>query len=265
MYSHSLSWSLGLVTSGAMIGFLVGLTGVGAGSVTTSLLISAFGVPPSAAVGTDLLFAALTKSTAAWRFQKFASIDWTVLRWLSAGSLPATLATLAWLQWAHPDTVALAQFIRKALAIILIFSAFANFAFPWLVRRNTRSDAAIQISGRQKALTLCLGLLIGVMVVLTSVGAGAIGMVVLLLLFPTMPLKRLIGTDIVHAIPLTLVAGLGHLSLGTIDGRVLGLLLLGSIPGIALGVRVTGSAPDWIVRNGLAVVLLLAAVLLLMK
>ena len=258
-------WPLGLVASGAVIGFLVGMTGVGAGSVTTPLLISGFGVLPSAAVGTDLLFAALTKSTAAWRFQKYKSIDWVVLFWLAVGSLPATLATLAWLRWAHPDTAALAQLIRKMLGVVLMCSAAANFAFPWLATRRERTDEQVTPNTDRKVLTVALGLVIGVLVVLTSVGAGAIGMVALLILYPTLSLRRLIGTDIVHAIPLTLVAGLGHLSLGTIDFKVLGLLLLGSIPGIAVGVRLTGSAPDWIVRNCLAVVLLLAAVLLLMK
>ena len=260
-----LSWPAGLITSGAVIGFLVGMTGVGAGSVTTSLLISVFGVAPTAAVGTDLLFAALTKSTAAWRFQKYKNIEWDVLAWLATGSLPATLAALAWLHWAHPDTATLAMLIRHTLAFILVISAIANFAFPWLVRRRRRSDAPASPTTTRKLLTLLLGLIIGVMVVLTSVGAGAIGMIALLVLYPTLSIKRLIGTDVVHAIPLTLLAGLGHLSLGTINLSVLGLLLIGSVPGIALGVRATGTAPDWIVRNVLAVVLIVAAVLLVTK
>ena len=268
MNAFFLIWPMGLVASGALIGFLVGMTGVGAGSVTTSLLISVFGIPPSAAVGTDLLFAAVTKSTAAWRFQKYRSIDWTVLSWLAAGSLPGTLLTLLWLHQAKPDTAVLAQFIRTTLGFILIASAIANFAFPWLMRKTRQLQAPEPPEPpdvRHKVLTLVLGSVIGVMVVLTSVGAGAIGMVALLVLYPTLGVRRLIGTDIVHAIPLTFVAGLGHLSLGTIDLKVLGLLLVGSIPGIAAGVRVTGIAPDWIVRSALAVVLLVAAVLLLMK
>ena len=261
----NLGWPFGLVASGAIIGFLVGMTGVGAGSLTTPLLISVFGVAPPVAVGTDLLFAAMTKSTAAWRYQKHKSIDWTVLFWLAAGSLPGALVTLAWMRWAHPDTTMLAQLIRKGLSVLLIFSALANFAYPWLVRTHDHTEAGATPGPRRQKATAGLGFVLGVMVVLTSVGAGAIGVVALMLLYPRLSARRLIGTDVVHAVPLTLVAGLGHLALGSIDLRVLGLLLLGSIPGIAVGVRVTGAAPDWIVRNGLAVVLLVAAFFLMMK
>jgi uncharacterized protein len=257
-------WPAGLVVSGAAIGFLVGMTGVGAGSLTTPLLISVFHLPPAVAVGTDLLFAAITKSTAAWRFQKHKNIDWSVLGWLAAGSLPGAILTLAWLKWAHPDTTMLASLIRKALGVILILSAIANALYPWLIRsRGVQSDAPPPRARRR--VTIVLGLVIGVMVVLTSVGAGAIGVAALMLIYPTLNVRRLIGTDVVHAIPLAAVAGLGHLGLGSIDLRVLGLLLLGSVPGIYFGTRVTGVAPDWVVRWALAVVLLLAAVLVLSK
>ena len=261
----TLIWPAGLVVSGAVIGFLVGMTGVGAGSLTTPLLISVFGVPAPVAVGTDLLFAAITKSTAAWRYQKHKSIDWTVLRWLASGSLPGAVATLAWLHWAHPDTAMLSAFIRKALGIILIFSAIANAAYPWLIRERIKDGADVPAPLERRRATFLLGILLGVMVVLTSVGAGAIGVAALMLLYPALSARRLVGTDVVHAIPLAAVAGIGHLGLGSIDLRVLGLLLLGSVPGIALGARVTGTAPDWMVRWTLAFVLLVAAFMLLMK
>jgi uncharacterized protein len=261
---NTLIWPAGLVASGAVVGFLVGMTGVGAGSLTTPLLISIFNVPAPIAVGTDLLFAAITKSTAAWRYQKHRNIDWHVLAWLAAGSIPGAVATLLLLKWLHPDMTALAALIRKALGVILIFSAAANAAYPWLMRsRGYESDRPPPIARRR--MTLALGLVIGVFVVLTSVGAGAIGVAALMLLYPTLAVRRLIGTDVVHAIPLAFVAGLGHLALGSIDLRVLGLLLAGSIPGIALGARVTGRAPDWVVRSALALVLLFAAILLLTK
>ena len=257
-------WPAGLVASGAVVGFLVGMTGVGAGSLTTPLLISVFNVPAPIAVGTDLLFAAITKSTAAWRYQKHRNIDWHVLAWLAAGSIPGAVATLMWLKWAHPDMAVLTALIRTSLGIILIASAVANAAYPWLMRsRGYESEAPPPIARRR--LTLVLGLAIGVLVVLTSVGAGAIGVAALMMLYPTLAVRRLIGTDVVHAIPLTFVAGFGHLALGSIDLRVLGLLLAGSIPGIAAGARVTGRAPDWLVRSALAIVLLMAAVLLLKK
>ena len=265
MDAADLIWSAGLVASGAVIGFLVGMTGVGAGSVTTPLLISVCGVAPPVAVGTDLLFAALTKSTAAWRYQKHKFIDWTVLVWLAAGSLPAALLTLVWLKWAHPSMAMLTMFIRNALGIILLLSAVANLAYPWLVDRQPRTVPAAKVGPRRRLATWALGAALGVMVVLTSVGAGAIGVAALMVLFPNLSVRRLIGTDVVHAIPLAFVAGLGHLAIGSIDLRVLGLLLLGSVPGIAGGLRVTNTAPDWLVRSALAGVLTLAAVLLLFK
>lgn len=265
MDAAALIWSVGLVASGAVIGFLVGMTGVGAGSVTTPLLISAFGVPPVVAVGTDLLFAALTKSTAAWRYQKHKFIDWTVLVWLAAGSLPAALLTLVWLKWANPSTAMLTMFIRTALGVILLLSAVANMAYPWLIARQPRTMPAAVIGPRRRFATWSLGFVLGGMVVMTSVGAGAIGVAALMILFPNLSVRRLIGTDVVHAIPLAFVAGLGHLAIGSIDLRVLGLLLLGSVPGIAGGLRVTNSAPEWLVRYALAGVLILAATLLLFK
>ena len=265
MIATGLIWPAGLVISGAVIGFLVGMTGVGAGSLTTPLLIAVFNVPPPIAVGTDLLFAALTKSTAAWRFQKHRNIDWNVLYWLAAGSLPGAVATLLWLRWAHPDTAMLALLIRKALAVILVLSAVANIAYPWLAQHHEKTGKPSAHRIVRKRSTALLGLVLGIMVVLTSVGAGAIGVAALMVLYPALSARRLIGTDVVHAIPLAFVAGLGHLGLGSIDLQVLGLLLIGSVPGIAVGARVNLAAPDWLVRRALAAVLLLAAGLLLVK
>ena len=265
MDGSQLNWPLGMVASGAVIGFLVGMTGVGAGSLTTPLLISVFGVPAPIAVGTDLLFAAITKTTAAWRYQRHKSIDWRVLLWLAAGSLPGAIVTLYLLHEFKPETAQLVPLIRKALGGVLILSAVANAAYPWLMRKRAEASLHAAPSALRGLATLALGVVIGALVVLTSVGAGAIGVVALMVLYPALITRRLIGTDIVHAIPLAFVAGLGHMGLGFIDFRILLLLLVGSVPGIAVGSQVTGSAPDWLVRGALAVVLLAAAVLLLMK
>ena len=265
MNSMTAAWPFGLIAAGATIGFLVGMTGVGAGSLMTPLLISIFGVSPPVAVGTDLLFAAFTKSSAAWRFQKLKNIDWSVLLRLAAGSLPGAILALIWLRWANPDMAVLSALIRKALALLLILSAFANFAYPWLIGSHEHPDDAFAPPQKNQWRTTALGAVLGVVVVLTSVGAGAIGVVALMLLYPRLSARRLIGTDVVHAIPLTLVAGLGHLALGSIDLRVLALLLLGSLPGIAAGIRVTGKAPDWIIRIALGCVLLVAAFMLVAK
>jgi uncharacterized protein len=252
-----------LVVGGWLIGFLIGMTGVGGGSLTTPMLISGFGVQPAVAVGTDLLFACVTKATAAWRHQRLANIDWNILRSLAGGSLPGAVVVLIWLYVAHPDTRALAHTIRGALAYALFASAAANALYPWLARHDVLADLHLRNTGQGGVATTILGAGLGCLVALTSVGAGALGVVVLTILYPLLQARRLIGTDIVHAIPLTLVAGLGHLGMGSVDFRVIGLLLIGSIPGIAVGSRMTGVVPDWVLRMALAVVLVNAGILLL--
>lgn len=256
------SWPL-IVGGGFCIGFLIGITGVGAGSLTTPLLITGVGVPPALAVGTDLLFAAITKASAAWRHQKLGNVDWPILRWLAAGSIPGALAVLAWLYFAQPDTHVLAKYVRETLAVALIISALAIGLYPLLMRnRAAPSDAA---TPPRKLATFGLGLLLGSLVALTSVGAGAIGVVVLTGLYPALLARRTVGTDIVHAIPLTFVAGMGHAGLGNVDPMILLGLLAGSIPGIAIGSRITGIIPDWALRIVLSLVLCYAAYVLWTK
>lgn len=256
-----------IVAGGFLIGFLVGLTGVGAGALTTPMLISGVGMPPALAVGTDLLFAAITKSSAAFRHHKLMNVDWHIVRWLAAGSLPGAAIMLTWLFLGHPDTHALAKTIRHGLAFALFLSAGAIALYPWLIshRVPVGHDSGPPGRGRREYATLAFGLVLGVLVTLTSVGAGSIGVTVLTSLYPALLARRLVGTDIVHAIPLTLLSGMGHAGLGNVDLRVLGLLLIGSIPGIALGSRVTGVLPDWLLRLALAAVLVNAGWLLLPK
>lgn len=259
------AWQL-VVGGGFVIGFLVGLTGVGAGALTTPLLIAGVGLPPTVAVGTDLLFASITKASAAWRHHSLGNVDWAILRRLALGSLPGALLMLAWLTFAQPDTKLLAMMIRKWLAMALFVSAVAIALYPWVMRhRSDWADAPGEPSSLRKTATVALGFVLGVLVALTSVGAGSIGVTVLTALYPGLIMRRLVGTDIVHAIPLTMLSGLGHAHLGNIDVHVLALLLAGSIPGIALGSRVTGWVPDWVLRLALALVMVNAGYLLLRK
>jgi uncharacterized membrane protein YfcA len=258
MIDVSASWPL-IIGGGFCVGFLVGLTGVGAGSLMTPFLISGIGVPPVLAVGTDLLFASVTKASAAWRHHSLGNVDWPIVRWMAAGSLPGALAMLAWIYLAAPDTQLLALLIRKILAGALVVSAIAVATYPLIKRYAMRSaDAGDQPAARPVP-TLLLGLVLGVLVALTSVGAGAIGVVALTALYHTLSARRLVGTDIVHAIPLTFLAGMSHFSMGNVDMPILGVLLIGSVPGIALGSRITGYVPDWLLRIALAIVLMWAA------
>ena len=250
-------WPL-VIAGGFVVGLLVGLTGVGAGSLTTPFLISVIGVNPITAVGTDLLFACITKSTSAVQHHRLGNVNYNILKWLAAGSLPAAGLVFLWLSTSGVDATTLAILIRRIIAVALLVSAVSIAAYPLLVRSHPQAanDNNDDANGRPM-LTLLLGIVLGATVALTSIGAGAIGVVVLAGVYPALQVRRLIGTDIVHAIPLTLVAGLAHLSLGHVNVPLLGTLLIGSVPGIALGSRLTGTMPDWTLRLVLSAVLLL--------
>lgn len=252
------SWPL-IIFGGFTVGFLVGLTGVGAGSLMTPFLISGIGISPVLAVGTDLLFASITKASAAWRHHSLGNVDWGIVRSLASGSLPGALAMLGWIYLARPDMHVLASVIRMVLAGALVVSAIGVALYPWLKRYAMHAPDATAPTVVRRVPTFMLGLILGVLVALTSVGAGAIGVVALTALYHSMSARRLIGTDIVHAIPLTFLAGASHFGMGNVDLPILGLLLVGSVPGIAVGSRITGLVPDWFLRLVLACVLVWAA------
>jgi uncharacterized protein len=258
------SWPL-IIVGGFAVGFLVGLTGVGAGSLMTPFLISGIGISPVLAVGTDLLFASITKASAAWRHHALGNVDWTIVRWLASGSLPGAAAMLAWIYFAQPDTHVLAALIRQMLAGALVVSALGVASYPWLKRYAMRAADADRPTVVRPGPTFALGVVLGVLVALTSVGAGAIGVVALTALYHSLSARRLVGTDIVHAIPLTFLAGASHFGMGNVDLPILGLLLIGSVPGIALGSRITGLVPDWFLRIVLATVLVWAAISLVVS
>jgi len=241
--------------AGLAVGFLVGLTGVGGGSLMTPLLVLGFGVPPVVAVGTDLLYASITKAGGAWVHARRGNVDWRVAGWLAAGSLPAALLTLALLAGVREDLERFSSIITTILGVALMLTAVSIlFRGPLLALRRGqkfRHDPA------SPSATVAVGALIGALVTASSVGAGALGAAALLFLYPGAAAARIVGTDIVHAVPLALVAGLGHASLGTVDYGVLGWLLLGSLPGILLGSHFAGSLPNSFLKNALAAVLAL--------
>jgi uncharacterized membrane protein YfcA len=248
---------LPLVAAGFTVGLLVGLTGVGGGALMTPLLISTFGVSPQVAVGTDLLYASITKTAGGWRHHVADHVDWPVVLRLASGSLPAAAILLLVITYLQVDTVALAHWIRMGLVVALPISGVAIVAYPWFTRSSPRDDEG-DVPPRT-LLTVLFGVVLGLLVTLTSVGAGAIGVTVLAALYPMLPAKRLVGTDIAHAVPLTLLGGLGHLGLGNVDTGLLLALLCGSIPGILVGARLAGMAPEWLLRPILAITLCYAA------
>jgi uncharacterized protein len=245
-----------LIISGFGVGALVGLTGVGGGSLMTPLLISVLNVKAIIAIGTDLLFAAITKSSGAWVHARRGNVEWRLTLLLCAGSVPAALATLAWLSQRSAVGVDVAALSRPALGVALIGTAFAVALRPRLMawiqqRKQTRALSTSR--------TILIGAVLGAVVSLTSVGAGALGVTALLLLYPVLPFPRIVGSDIAHAVPLTFVAGAGHMALGNVDFSLLGGLLVGSLPGIYIGSRLSSRVPEAGLRALLCVLLLVAA------
>ncbi|HVW52269.1 MAG TPA: sulfite exporter TauE/SafE family protein [Trinickia sp.] len=245
--------------SGLGVGFLVGLTGVGGGSLMTPLLVLLFGVHPATAVGTDLLYAAVTKATGTLVHGLKGSIDWRVTGRLASGSIPAAAVTLWLLQRYGMHSKAALSLMQHVLGIALLITSVALLFRPQLAALAARAPRR---SGpvRTALLTALTGAVLGALVSLTSVGAGAIGVTVLLLLYPLLPTSRIVGSDIAHAVPLALVAGMGHWLLGSVDVAMLISLLIGSLPGIALGSHLTSRAPEALLRNLLAAILVLVGV-----
>lgn len=245
--------------AGFATGFLVGLTGVGGGALMTPLLLLVFNVAPMAAVGTDLWFAATTKLAATRVHTSYGLIDRQVLMRLWRGSLPAAGLTLLWMQW-QAATSGMVVTLKAAIALAVILTAVGMFFQKPLhaLGRRFRTTEAEHFQALQGPLTTAAGALLGALVTLTSVGAGALGAVFLAYLYPLrLTPPRLIATDIAHAIPLALFAAVGHLFIGSVNFPMLGNLLLGSIPGVICGALLSARLPHGILRTVLSIVLLL--------
>ncbi|AJX32540.1 sulfite exporter TauE/SafE family protein [Burkholderia oklahomensis] len=242
--------------SGLFVGFLVGLTGVGGGSLMTPILVLLFNVHPATAVGTDLLYAALTKATGTFVHGLKGTVEWRITGRLAAGSVPAAAITL-WFLHAHgmhsQETSRMIQFVLGAALLLTSLSLLFRPQLAAFAARRTR--ALPPSPTRTLAATVLTGAVLGVLVSLTSVGAGAIGVTVLLLLYPTLSTTRIVGSDIAHAVPLTLVAGVGHWMLGSVDWSILVSLLIGSVPGIVAGSHLSARAPEGLLRRILATML----------
>ena len=243
--------------SGFAVGLIVGLTGVGGGSLMTPLLVLAFGISPATAVGTDLLYAALTKAGGTIAHHNRSNINWRVVGLLAAGSIPASLLTVWGLHTIGTDSKAFNSVVTTSLGIALILTAIAIAFRSQFSKKQAFRDPfePLIISQRTAVTTVVTGLVLGVLVTISSVGAGALGTLALFVLYPQLPTRQIVGTDIAHAVPLTLVAGLGHAALGTVDYFLLGSLLIGSLPGIWLGSHLSTHVPERVLRSALAAML----------
>ena len=256
--------------AGGFVGFLVGLTGVGGGSLMAPLLILMFGFSPSVAVGTDLWFAAITKTAGGLIHHRLGSADWKLVGRLCLGSIPAAVLTLMWLGFYHQGRLE-SHLLMLLLGCALLATATLMILRPHLTvplhnLRQRLSPQLPRIRARQFALTVVGAAVIGSLVTLTSVGAGALVAVMLAILYPLrLGTKKIVGTDIIHAVPLTLVAAIGHSWLGNVDAWLLASLLLGSIPGIIIGSLVTHKINESLVRYALAAMLVVSALKMILS
>jgi uncharacterized protein len=244
------------ILSGFGVGAIVGMTGVGGGSLMTPLLLSVFRLSPAVAIGTDLWFACITKVAGSASHHRAGHVEWRITALLLAGSIPASLATVA-LMHTTGVTKGWAAALTFSLGIALLLTA-VTVAF-----KQTWHAVGLRLQRwipehRKPLLTVVCGLVLGVLVSLSSIGAGAIGATLIMLLYPKLPSHRIVGTDIAHAVPLTLVAGIGHATLGHVDWTLLASLLVGSIPGIWLGAQLTRKMPERLVRTLLCLALVTA-------
>jgi uncharacterized protein len=256
---------LAAILAGFLTGLIVGMTGVGGGAIMTPVLILLLGVAPATAVGTDLLFATITKLVALKVHGSRGTVDWQVVRRLAWGSLPAAGVTLL-VMWYFAVHDGVANMIMPALGVALVLTSVAMLLKNQLhaVGRKFRVGTPETFKRMQPSATVAAGIVLGVMVTLTSIGAGALGTVMLVYLYPLrLTPARLVGTDIAHAIPLAFVAGLGHLFLGNIDFGLLGWLLLGSLPGVWIGSQFSTRAPDALVLNVIGIMLLIIGIRIL--
>jgi uncharacterized protein len=246
------------VASGFGVGLLVGMTGVGGGSLMTPLLILLFGIHPSTAVGTDLLYAAATKAGGSLVHGVSRSIHWRAVIRLACGSIPASILTMVTIWQLDLNAASQRSLVNLVLCFALLLTATSLIFRKSILERYRRrmervDDKTIAVA------TVLTGVLLGVLVSISSVGAGAVGVTALLLLYPRLPMVSIVGSDIAHAVPLTLVAGAGHWALGAVDWQLMGVLLMGSLPGIVIGSYSAVRVPQAVLRVALATILLVVA------
>ena len=255
------------ILAGVLVGFCVGITGVGGGSLMTPILISLFKIEPHIAIGTDLLYAAISKFCGSIVHAKKTNIVWPIVLWLAVGSIPASLAT----HWVLENYLSQSASYKGILTMVLGFMLTLtgiSIVFRGSIekffskfRQNeslelTEDLANIHLRAKEKRVYIVvMGIVLGIFVTLSSVGAGAFGIMALVLMFPHLPMIRIIGSDVVHAVLLTLVAGLGHLSSGNVDLHLLGWLLVGSIPAIIIGTLISSRLPERMIRKILGITL----------
>ena len=248
------------ILAGAAVGLAVGITGVGGGSLMTPLLLL-FGFPPNVAIGTDLLYAAITKSGGIYSHQKQGNIQWSLVRRLAWGSLPAAVVTSLALHYLFGDANEYSHILTFSLGIMLVFTSSVLFFRQRLKVENHKKGRLLSFAHKHTApFTIVMGAILGVFVTLSSVGAGAIGAAILMTLYPNLVARKIVGVDIAHAVPLTFIAGFAHLLLGNVDFVLLGSLLVGSLPAVILGAKLSTKIPNNMLQPILASILMVLGI-----
>lgn len=253
------------ILAGMLVGFCVGVTGVGGGSLMTPILIGLFKIEPHVAIGTDLLYAAISKFCGSLVHAKKFNIVWSIVIWLAIGSIPAALATTWVLEHYLSQSTHYKAVLTMSLGFMLTITGLSIIFRPQIEKFFSRyrqqdnielSDEDRQRIGKEKRVYIVImGVILGVFVTLSSVGAGAFGIMALIIMFPNLPMIRIIGSDVVHAVLLTLVAGLGHMTAGNVDFTLLMWLLVGSIPAIIVGTLLSSRMPEKLIRHILGITL----------
>jgi len=255
------------ILAGVLVGFCVGVTGVGGGSLMTPILISLFRIEPHIAIGTDLLYAAISKFCGSFVHAKKMNIVWPIVIWLAVGSIPASFAT----HWVLDNYLSQSTHYKAVLTMVLgfmltitglsilfrtqienLFNKYRKQELPDM----TQDLEKVKLQAKDKRVAIIImGIILGIFVTLSSVGAGAFGIMALVVMFPNLPMIRIIGSDVVHAVLLTLFAGLGHMSSGNVDFMLLMWLLVGSIPAIIVGTLLSSRMPEKLIRKILGITL----------
>lgn len=258
-----MSGAFEFILAGMLVGFCVGITGVGGGSLMTPILIGLFRIEPHIAIGTDLLYAAISKFCGSMVHAKNLNIVWPIVLWLAVGSIPASFGT-AWVlehylsQSTHYKAVLtmVLGFMLTLTGVSIIFrTRIEKFFNKFRNKENTQTENEQLAVQNKRTYIVIMGIILGVFVTLSSVGAGAFGIMALVIMFPNLPMIRIIGSDVVHAVLLTLVAGLGHMSAGNVDFVLLMWLLVGSIPAIIIGTLISSRMPERLIRKILGITL----------
>ena len=247
------------IAAGSLVGFVIGSTGVGGGSLMTPILVLGFSISPAVAVGTDLLYAAMTKFSGVFFHHKNNHVDWKIVGLLALGSIPSSLITIASLEYIKAAGLNSDRFMMLTLSVMLILTSFIILIKARLVsyvsHHHGESAFVTTLKKYRPHITVLSGFALGILVTISSVGAGAIGSAILFLLYPNKKPISIVGTDIAHAVPLTAIAGMGHLHYGSVDFNLLTSLLIGGIPAIYLGSALGKYIPDHWLRSGIALLL----------